>query len=248
MIEESTIQILTLSVYLSVIVPAVFILVAKFVFKSSLKVILIGMLSFFFVSQIILGLIHSIFLGNEQLSEVMRQPFIYIPYMTITTGLVTELGRYAIFAYLLKKYRDWKDGLGFGIGYGGFESTLVMGFTSLSMVSAATLINEGEFMDQVIVDQLQSFTASYAVLGFIERILLLIIHMALSILVLYAVKSGKIKYLGYSILAHAITIIPAALYQVGALTNIYLVNLIIAVLAAMSILFMVKSRALFNKE
>lgn len=39
--------------------------------------------------------------------------------LALTAGIYEEGGRFLAFAFVLEKYRSWRDGFGFGIGHGG---------------------------------------------------------------------------------------------------------------------------------
>jgi uncharacterized membrane protein YhfC len=46
-------------------------------------------------------------------------------YGGLAAGSFEELGRFILFTWLLKKYRDYKSGISFGIGWGGIEAVLL---------------------------------------------------------------------------------------------------------------------------
>ena len=63
----------------------------------------------------------------------------------------------------------------------------------------------------------------------VERIIALSIQISLSVLVFYAVKEKKYIYFFLAILCHAFIDFPAGLYQMGVISNIYIVELLILV-------------------
>ncbi|WP_413374723.1 YhfC family intramembrane metalloprotease [Alkalihalobacillus sp. 1P02AB] len=244
-IGEGTIRLLTMSVYSAVLIPLILILVAKFKFKASIKVVLIGMLTFFVFSQLFVNIFHMIVFASEPMERFVHQTFIFVPYAAVTAALFAELGRYVMFTYLLKKYRDWSNGLGFGIGFGSFEAVLILGFTSVSMVTAAVMINEGIYEDPLIISQLMEVSNSFIVFGVIERLFSITLHIALSILIVYAIKTGLKKYLLYAILAHSIFNIPGMLYQAEVLSSVIVVEAILALFAVVAFMYIKKSRKIF---
>lgn len=171
-------------------------------------------------------------------------------------GIFEEVGRFIIMKFALKKFRRWKDGLAFGIGHGGIEAILLVGINSIVMLVFAFMINKGIFESlllngqtaeafEPIKDQLTNGSVFLVLLGGIERISAIAIHLGLSILVLYAIRNRKVLYLIYAILIHALFDFPAALYQAGVIKNIYIVEAIIAVIGIGSIIWTIKSRKLF---
>src|SRR5699024_5551368 len=125
---------------------------------------------------------------------------VYVPYAVLTAGVFEEAGRYIMMILVLKNYREWRDGLAFGIGHGGMESILILGLSNLTMIIYAMQINAGTF-EQLLTNETvkqalipikeQLITASplMTALGPIERICAIALHIALSILVLYAIKN-----------------------------------------------------------
>jgi len=183
-------------------------------------------------------------------------------YGGLAAGIFEETGRLAGFSLLLKKKREWKHGVTYGIGHGGIEALLVSS-SALNCLIYAVMINTGTF-DAI----LQSIPAAYssqadslltvrnsllsdpawtfAVIG-TERICAVTVQIALSILVLYAVSRKKYIYWGLAILLHAALDFPAGLYQGGVLP-LPAVEGIVAVFAAAALIFILKSKKLFAAE
>lgn len=74
----------------------------------------------------------------------------------------------------------------------------------------------------------------------IERIFAMMIHMSLSVIILYAVKERKYIYYVLAILIHAVINFPAALYQVGAIKNIFMVEGILFITVLILVLYIFK--------
>ncbi|UJL46812.1 YhfC family intramembrane metalloprotease [Virgibacillus sp. NKC19-16] len=97
-------------------------------YRISWKPILIGIMVFIVFSQILEQMLHRYVFGiNPSLSEWLKNPYLFALYGCLATGVFEEIGRYIGFRYLLKKYRDWKDGIAYGIGHGGVEVLLFVG-------------------------------------------------------------------------------------------------------------------------
>lgn len=78
----------------------------------------------------------------------------------------------------------------------------------------------------------------------VERLLSLAPQIALSLIILYGIKTGKIKYLFYAILAHTTLDIFAGMYQAH-LVGVWVVEAIVAVFAVLSIWLIVRLKIFF---
>ncbi len=127
-----------------------------------------------------------------------------------TAGLFEECARFLAFALLLKKRRRYIDGLAFGVGHGGCEAVLLVGLSLINTLVIIFMQNAGQLAalglgDQLapILASLQDLTPLTALLGGVERVLTLGIHIGLSVVVLTGfVQNKKWQYLLYAILAH----------------------------------------------
>jgi len=121
---------------------------------------------------------------------------------------------------MLKRRRDYKDGLSFGLGHDGIEAVLV---GVLGAVNA--LVLNANIFDQMIglalpAEQAQQIKNQLINTGFkeyviagVERVAAILIHVALSLLVLLGVRSNRFKYVIYAAAIHALIDIVPGLYQ-----------------------------------
>lgn len=244
------------SIIMAIGLPIVLLIIFKKKFGISLYVLLIGMVTFLAFALILENIPHVYFLTvNSTTKGWLENPWLYMLYGGLMAGIFEETGRLIMMKYVLKKYRNWKDGLAFGLGHGGFEAVVLVGITSISTIAMAIMINNGSFDSLLAVDPSlevvkEQLTGSSALvwLGGIERISAIAIQLGLSILVMYGVKNRKIIFYFLAILIHAIIDFPAALYQTGTIENIFVVEIIIAIIAVISIIWIVKSRKLFKES
>ncbi|GIN90789.1 putative membrane protein YhfC [Siminovitchia terrae] len=256
LVPSFTIASIIISLVVAVAAPIVLLIFLKKKFKISIKVFFFGVLTFFTFAYVLEGLFHAIFLEwNKSTKVFLENPWVFMLYGGLMAGIFEETGRYIMMKYALKKYREWKDGLAFGLGHGGVEAILIVGINSVIMVVLAFMINDGTydaFITGVAAEALaplhEQLTGSASFIQLfvgIERLGALTIHMGLSILVLYGIKEGKKIYLFYAILIHAVIDFPAALYQKG-IINIFVVEAYLILLAVGFIAWIVKSRSLFS--
>jgi uncharacterized membrane protein YhfC len=256
MVSQETITSIIISIVLSIIIPLLLIIFFKWKYKISLKVVIGGMITFLLFSQLIGGSLNAILFINETTSEILNQSWIYVPYVALMAGLLEETGRFIMLNFIYKKSRQWKDGLAFGIGHGGIETILILGISNFTMLTYANLINTGKFEDlfvnqeikeSLIPVQQQLIEASSALLyfGTFERICAIVIHIALSILILYGIKTGEKNILLYCVLIHALFNIPAGLFQKEIITNLFVLEGILGIISIFGVVFIIKSRSLF---
>ena len=148
--------------------------------------------------------------------------------MVISSGLFEESTRWIVMRYWAKGVRSWREGVGFGLGHGGIEAMLLLGN---AMVSNIAMLQFGDVIrDQVAradnPDALTAFDAQTEMLNNIglnlvamswyERILAIIFHVAMSVLILRAVRERKWQLWLVAVLAHiafntvAVTLAPVS--------------------------------------
>lgn len=260
MVSNMSIMFLIISLIISVGLPLGLTIYFYKKYRISMKALFVGALIFIVFSQVLEKLLHYfVLIKNPQTAALLKNPWLFMLYGGLAAGIFEEVGRYVGFKFLLRGKNEWKDGISYGIGHGGIEAILVGGMVSIQYIVYSNLINSGAFEkalgSKVPVTMLVSIkntlvnTAPYmfGVTG-LERILAITFHIALSLLVLYGIKRRKNIYLLYAIIIHAITDFPAALYQAGKLKNIFLIESGVLIVAIISLIFIIKSKDLFQKS
>lgn len=144
-------------------------------------------------------------------------------YGALVAGIFEEAGRYFGFRLLLKHNRKRRDGIAYGLGDGG-EAIFIAGMTSIQSLVYAVMINTGKLEQSLggkaspdvladIKSKLLNASFYEVLLGGLERIPALFIQIALSLIVLYAVRAKRKIVLVYAILLHALIDFTPALYQ-----------------------------------
>lgn len=138
--------------------------------------------------------------------------------LAVTAALFEVIGRYGVARILNKKGLSPKMAVAAGLGHGGIESIVLIGMTYVSNLILILMINSGGFdimiheaaaagvdMAQLagIKDtMLNTDTILFYLAGY-ERVLTMIIHLAMSLLVCYGVWKGKaLPYVTFSFLFH----------------------------------------------
>lgn len=261
MVSNSSMFFMILTFLVSTILPILLVIFFYKKEKISLKVVFIGAIAFFIATQILEAPIHRmVLINNKTTAELFRNPWLYMLYGGLMAGIFEEVSRYLMFKFVLKGNRQWKDGLAYGIGHGGIEAMLIVGMTFFNNIIMALQINSGSFEKLLQVEgapvealkavyiQMVSSPSYIWGIASIERICAIIIQIALSLIVLYAIKERKNIYLLLAILIHAVIDFPAALHQAGVIKSIAIIEEFSIIVAVIALAFIVKSKKLFSDK
>jgi uncharacterized membrane protein YhfC len=112
----------------------------------------------------------------------------------LTAGLCEETARYIGYRWLAKKARAYRDALMLGTGHGGIEAILLGGYVALTFVNMVALRQMDLTTSGLTGDALAKTRSSVAafwsapaylvMLGAVERLFSLIVHISLSVMVL----------------------------------------------------------------
>ncbi|MDZ5252623.1 YhfC family intramembrane metalloprotease [Clostridium sp. LIBA-8841] len=203
----------------------------------------IGMLVFF-ISQMILRipLLNNVISKMDWYMEMSTfYPVIVMIFLGLTAGVFEEVGRYLGFKIALKNNRRWIDGIAFGIGHGGIEAMLLLGMASLQ--NLFIVISKG---NESVLNILYS-NGPYILLGGFERIFAIMIHIGLTMIVLYGINKNKIRYLFLAIILHGLVdFIVVLLSSLG--INILLVEGWVGICALGGLIVTIKYKRVFEKN
>ncbi len=169
-----------------------------------------------------------------------------------SAALVEECGRYLGFRTVLKGKLSWDNGLAYGLGHGGAEAIILVGFTYINNIVISLMINRGTF-EQLIAPRLGTGAAlvkaqlvglppSLFLASGIERVFTLIIQIALSLIVLLAVRRKRPFYLLWAILLHSGLNAGVVYLQAGGF-SLWVIELFIAAAAAAALYLILRIRA-----
>jgi uncharacterized membrane protein YhfC len=175
----------------------------------------------------------------------------------LLAGLFEETARYVLFKFILKNVKSWKEGILVGLGHGGIEAIL------LGISVAATLIFMLNYRNLdlstvpgIPADQLEAAkqqviafwsTPWYmALMGFVERIFAICLHVSLSVMVLYAVVDRKPIWFWLALLWHAF--VDAVAVYVGQEVGILAAEGLVAIIASISLWIVLRMRQQFEHD
>lgn len=123
------------------------------------------------------------------------------PVASYTAGLFEETGRLVVMLLLLKLFHRWIDGVTFGFGHGGIEAILLVGLAMVSNLVLALLINAGQWPSIAatlpadaaaqVFDALTTTAPPEFLLGGMERLSAISLHVACSVIVLAGIVHGR---------------------------------------------------------
>ena len=218
---------------LTISVPILVLIVWCVKMKAKVLPALTGAIIFLIFACILEMFPHIFFLymDNPVSRIITATPILYALYAGLVAGLFEETGRFVAFRFLQKKTSGKETAITYGIGHGGFESMSVVGFGFIQYFSIALMIHNGSINSllssttgdeltslQSIVSLISSMTVGTCALTVLERAYAFIFHIALSVIVYYAVQKPEKKWLfPVAILLHTGLDIFAGLYQMDVL-------------------------------
>lgn len=194
----------------------------------------VGALVFVVFALVLESLLHNVCVrgDNPVARAINASPWLYMLYGALAAGVFEETGRYVAFRWLLRKdkYPGRDTAVTYGIGHGGFESIMVAGVTFALYAVLMAMLNSGDESGALalaggdakalaqLMGQLQEITPGVCLLNMLERVGAIILHIALSVFVFLAARDrNQRKWFPIAIAVHAVTDMPAALYQKGLL-------------------------------
>lgn len=141
-------------------------------------------------------------------------PAFNILVLSLSAGLFEEAARYVGYRWLAQDARSWKPGIIYGAGHGGVEAIILgalVGITLLSMLSlqnvdVSTLPIPPEQQAQTARQVAEFWSAPWylTLLGWVERVFALILHVSLSVMVLQVFVRRQWRWLFLAMGWHAL--------------------------------------------
>jgi uncharacterized membrane protein YhfC len=162
----------------------------------------------------------------------------------LLAGIFEETARYILFKLILKNTRSWKEGVLVGLGHGGIEAILLgilaavgfvtmLGYRSIDLSTIPSIPADQLELARQQVEAYWSAPWYMALMGFVERIFAICLHVSLSVMVLYAIVYRKPVWFWLALLWHAF--VDAVAVYVVQEVGILAVEGIVAVFALISL-------------
>lgn len=204
----------------------------------AVKPLIVGAIGFVVITQVLEKALHLAVV--TAFPNYAEHPWLFGLYGGMAAGLFEELGRFLLFTWLLKKFHDYNGGISFGVGWGGIEAVVLMLMMIVPNILFAFMMNAGTLektlAEQIPTDQISAIKetvlnngVSFYLLACVERFFAAFIQIAFSLWVLIAVVKKKFVYVIYAILIHAAFDFPLVFVQTGYFTNLWVVELYVAI-------------------
>lgn len=234
------------SAVIAVGLPVVLLILVKVKLHTRIADAGIGAITFVLSALVLEQILHGVMLNL--LGETLTgNIWLYAVYGGLAAGLFEETGRFIAMKSWMKKRLSKESSIMYGLGHGGIEAMLIVGFTSISNLITAFMINSGQIESAFsgIEDgvgketAIQGLSVLWTTPGYqfflagVERISAIALHICLSYLVYRAVKYGMKKFyflaVGLHFFVDALTILLSNAVSIVTLEVILLV--VVAVLA-----------------
>lgn len=226
-------------------------------YRFTLKALFVGA-AVFTLTQLLIRIPLLAYLSGQPWFRTLMEDSIFFSAVIIgglTAGIFEECGRYLGFRLFLKRELSWGNGLAYGLGHGGIESIILVGLAYINNIVISLMINSGAFEQfavprlgesaSLIKSQLVNLPPSIFLAAGVERFLTLIVHVAFSLVVLYAVKQRRPVFLLTAVLLHTV-LNAGAVYLQDAGAGFWLIELFIAAFAAAALFLIIRARKLLD--
>ena len=196
--------------------------------KFSLKLFLVGLIGFALPVMMIEGPINALVLSGFTHSS----KWFTIVYGGLMAGLVEETTRYLVFKILEKKRSLMtSDIVAYGFGHGLSEFILlgVMGLLTNIIVLQAIHSGQASQLPSLLVNQVNQLTGLAVLMSLFERLVALVLQVLLTAWDFLAVTKQKLSFYFWAIILHAAIDFLAGAYQLGLVSNLLLIELILAI-------------------
>lgn len=228
----SLILCVAISALISIGVPAALLVYWRRRTHASVLPAMVGAATFILFALVLEQLLHVVVL---KLPAVTGNTALYVLYAGFAAGIFEETGRWFAFRFLLRRRRGRETAITYGIGHGGIEAILITGVSMISnLVLIAILMTKGEsglsaFVGSenapALISSYQTTPPALFLVGGLERVIAIALHIALSVFVFRAVRERRIGDFLLAVLFHALVDCFAVLYSVHVIGSILVIEL-----------------------
>ncbi len=234
-----------ISFVLAFAIPGVLIRYLVKRYGCSLKPLMVGALTWIVFARILEAILHQVVLGSSFGAPIQNNLLYYAMYGAAAAALFEEFGRLIVMKTALKReFDNDRNALMYGVGHGGIEMIILLGFSMMTNLMYSSQINKHalepllETAKQLPEEQgiaafqsllgLTDTASGLFLLGLAERIPALALQIAMSALVWKAVKTQKNGYFILSLAVHFVADFVTVIVA-GSLSNIAVAEAVIVV-------------------
>jgi uncharacterized membrane protein YhfC len=251
MVSSSVLASLIVSAALSIAWPVAIFFFCRGRMTLAARNVLIGAGVFLVFSQVLEKILHVYLLKTNPATAAWlhAHAVAFALYGCLAAGLFEEVGRYLGMRFLARATGNPGTAVAYGIGHGGTEAVLVGAAASAQTFVFATMLNAGR-LDTALAAALspdaiahlraglEHLSVAMVASGVVERLIALLIQIALSLLVWRAVERRHLGLLALAVGLHAVIDFPAGLFQAGVIPASLVEGLLLIVGAALVAFFL----------
>lgn len=228
MIAESVMNFLMEISVVSFVFPVVVLSIWRLRTARNMMPALWGVLMYVFFAKLLENIPYALFVGFENpLSHFVRSnEVVYAVYQGVMAALFEESARFLAFRFFItgEKFDNRQTAVTYGIGHGGAECMLMLGWTYLQYYMTAILLNNDHTKKELTADAFEKLSARFSdmtsvslILDGISQLIFFVAQIGLSIMIYQAVRNQALrKYLVlYAMGLHFLIYIPRGLYDAG---------------------------------
>lgn len=225
--------VLAVTSLLMLALPVIAALVWKKLARPSLTPLFLGAAGFMLFARVLELGVHMvcIVMDNPVSRVILSSTPLYVLYGALMAGIFEECGRYVFLRFTMKKRRNPRDYVMYGIGHGGIEVFVILtGIVSYLVIAVLLMLQGPEATEKMLdptgagnlgpaLETAAGFGPIMGLLSIVERLLAMSAHISLTLVVAYGLDTGRTRlYLPLAILAHALLDLLPAMYQRGAVS------------------------------
>ncbi|MBM3180453.1 MAG: YhfC family intramembrane metalloprotease [Chloroflexi bacterium] len=222
-----------------IVIPVIVAVIVSRKFKLSWKLFLAGGITFIASQVLHIPLVMALTSTFKSWGIVA-----YAIVLGLLAGIFEETARYILFKFIRKDSKTWDEGVFIGLGHGGTEAIILGVLTALTFVNMLIYRNmDLSTVPSIPPDQLalaKQQVAAYwsmpiylGLLGMVERIFAICLHVSLSVMVLYSIIGKKPLWFWSALLWHAI--VDAAAVYLGQQISMLALEGIVGIFALISL-------------
>ncbi len=249
---------LTVTLLVTLVLPFVgWVLLAKKI-RGISSAILAGAIGFYLLQAMIrIPLLQLLSTQPVFITFAESNTELYALFLGFTAALFETVGRLAVFKFTRSKL-SYNFGLGAGYGHGAIEAIYLVGLTYLNNIIFAFIINTqgvdgitGMVGDPVIAQGLvdifaESPSSTFLIAG-VERIMTVVIHIALSLIICYGFVAKKLPICVIIVLVAHTTLDTVSVLLNSNGVNIYVIELFVLAVATVAAVVIVKIKGKFEQ-
>ena len=240
-ISGKVIAMLTVQLVFSLALPIGLLLAWKKKYGLKMRAFMMGFVAFLVFALLGQQVLHMLVFDTSPAvgAFVESRPWLNALYVGLAAGLFEETGRFLMFKTALRDDKEREYAVAYALGHGGFECFVALGLSVISNLIMAVTLNSGGMAEMIAampeaelavltenVTLINGVRFSAVLLSVLERVCMLVLHIALSVLVFTAWHQKKMWLLPLAILFHAGVELVSAMYQVG-LVQLWMVELLL---------------------